>query len=1090
MDFRVLGPLEVRAGDGPLPLGGERQRAVLALLLLSANRVVGRERLIHDLWGEQPPETAVATLQAYVSRLRKLLPDGVLLTRPPGYLVVVEHGELDLLRFESLVAKARKAEAERAAQLLREALGLWRGPALAEFASEPFAQTEAARLEDLRLAALEERIEADLALGHHGEVIGELEPAIAEHPYRERLRSQLILALYRSGRQAEALEAFRSARAALDELGIEPSAELRRLEKAILVQDATLGAKFPPPPMEATPLPGPLVPVPSFPFVGRESELAVLRSLVKRAEGGEGSVVLLASQAGGGKTRLVRELALKAIERGVLVLYGSSSATITVPYQPVREWLEFLLRVCDPRMLEECLGSGGDELSRLVPRFAELAGTAVPNAPDAGTDPYLLQSAVADLLAQLGRLRPLLLVTDDMHWSDSGTLQLLGRLARTAPEERMVVLAAFRDRGEETGADLSAALADLSRLESVSRLTLRDLSDEEVRAFIRASTDAEAPRDVVSTLRGLTNGTPLLLCELWRDLLAARAVDVSHESVRLSQPESALHGSERIHDVVRQRRARLSPETSAMLDCAAVAGPQFELRVLADAAELERRALVASVEESITAGMLEELPDLEPACRFTHELVRRAIYDAIRRLRRPELHLRVGEALERIHAADPTPVLPELAHHFTLAAPLAGVERGVDYNLRAAEAATATVSYDEAAASLKQALELGIADPRRRAQVQAELGLLLFHTGHTGESEEILSASLDAATILDERGLALRVLVHRTSERLSSDPDVGSDEIVPIAQEAIRALEQLGDTVGLAAAESLLAGALSREGRTEEALAAFDRALVHAEAAGDQVMRRHIIGRMGLSLCDDSTPVGEAIHRIDELRRSTDGDPVLDAGLCRCRAVLLAMAGRFDEAHELIVATGPILDTAADQSLLSLNSRWMVAEVKDLAGDPAGARQDLHAVFLHMRDRRGEGSEARALRAAADLALRCCDQGDWDEAADYLSYGQRVDQSEPPQGKIYAILRLAARGRLAARRGEIAEGLELARRAVELADRGVWPSGRARARLALAEVQRARGNRSEADAAVAAAIRVYEAKGNVAAVARLRAGAA
>ena len=142
MEFRVLGPLEVRAGGGPVVLGGERQRAVLAVLLLSANRVVARERLIQDLWGELPPESAVATLQTYVSRLRKLLPDGALLTRSPGYVLAVDPEEFDLLRFESLVAQARKADVAEGAQLLREALGLWRGPALAEFASEPFAQTK------------------------------------------------------------------------------------------------------------------------------------------------------------------------------------------------------------------------------------------------------------------------------------------------------------------------------------------------------------------------------------------------------------------------------------------------------------------------------------------------------------------------------------------------------------------------------------------------------------------------------------------------------------------------------------------------------------------------------------------------------------------------------------------------------------------------------------------------------------------------------------------------------------------------------------------------------------------------------------
>jgi YVTN family beta-propeller protein len=247
MEYRVLGPLEVRDGAESIPLAGAKQRALLALLLVNANHVVSRDRLIEELWGEQPPETAVQSVQVYVSRLRKLLPPDTLLTRAPGYLLEIEPDELDLRRFERLLAHGRKAigagDPEHAAAVLHEALALWRGPALAEFAFEPFAQTEIGRLEDLRLAAVEERLEADLALGRHPDLIGELEALIAEHPYRERLRAQLMLALYRSGRQAEALEAYQEARRVLvDELGIEPSEELQKLEKQILTHDKELAS--------------------------------------------------------------------------------------------------------------------------------------------------------------------------------------------------------------------------------------------------------------------------------------------------------------------------------------------------------------------------------------------------------------------------------------------------------------------------------------------------------------------------------------------------------------------------------------------------------------------------------------------------------------------------------------------------------------------------------------------------------------------------------------------------------------------------------------------------------------------------------
>src|SRR5439155_23087258 len=218
------------------------------------------------------------------------------------------------------------------------------GPALAEFAFEPFAQAEIGRLEDLRLAAVEERIEADLALGRHADLIAELEALVAENPHRERLRGQLMLALYRSGRQAEALDAYRQARAALDELGLEPSAELRQLEKAILTQDQALERPHVQL-IETVSLPGPLAVSPPFPFVGRTRELGALRELLALAEQGEGGrVALIGGEPGSGKTRLVRELAHEAADHGTLVMYGTSGAIVTSPSRPFVELLVLLLR--------------------------------------------------------------------------------------------------------------------------------------------------------------------------------------------------------------------------------------------------------------------------------------------------------------------------------------------------------------------------------------------------------------------------------------------------------------------------------------------------------------------------------------------------------------------------------------------------------------------------------------------------------------------------------------------------------------------------------------------------------------------------
>ena len=245
MEFRILGPLEAWDQGREVSLGGPKPRALLALLLLHPNEVVPADRLIDELWGESSPEDAAAALRVNVSRLRKALPQDVLSTRSPGYVIRLEPDALDLHRFERLVGEgqnllARGLAADASARL-RDALSLWRGPALADFAYEMFAQAAIARLEEIRLAAVELRIAADLALGRHDELVGELEAIVSEHPLRERLRIYLMTALYRSGRQADALNAYQNARRALvDGLGIEPSPALQELERAVLRQDPSL----------------------------------------------------------------------------------------------------------------------------------------------------------------------------------------------------------------------------------------------------------------------------------------------------------------------------------------------------------------------------------------------------------------------------------------------------------------------------------------------------------------------------------------------------------------------------------------------------------------------------------------------------------------------------------------------------------------------------------------------------------------------------------------------------------------------------------------------------------------------------------
>jgi DNA-binding SARP family transcriptional activator/tetratricopeptide (TPR) repeat protein len=328
MDFRILGPLEVSENDRVFPLGAPKERALLASLLLRANRVVATDRLIEVLWGAAPPDTARATLQTYVLRLRRALrpvrgsASPMIATSPPGYVLQVRPDQVDLHRFERLVAEARTAMAggdsgdmEKAAERLRQALGLWRGPALGEVASmSPLLMGEAARLEEARYAALDDRIEAELALGWHARLVGEVEALVGAHPERERLRRQLMVALYRSGRQAEALAVYRSTRQFLvQELGVEPSRALQELERAILRADPALEPALPAgkATLHETVSPrGPCQLPPDIDdFTGREAAVAEVQQLLEAEPATAIVISAIAGKAGVGKTALAVRVA-------------------------------------------------------------------------------------------------------------------------------------------------------------------------------------------------------------------------------------------------------------------------------------------------------------------------------------------------------------------------------------------------------------------------------------------------------------------------------------------------------------------------------------------------------------------------------------------------------------------------------------------------------------------------------------------------------------------------------------------------------------------------------------------------------------
>jgi DNA-binding SARP family transcriptional activator len=725
--FGVLGPVEAVGAGGPVPLKGPRPRAVLARLLIARGRMVPVDALATDLWAE-PPDGAVAAIRTFVSDLRRALepdrpprePARLLVTAPPGYALRAAPDSVDAWRFEAgvggsgeLLAAGRAADALGA---LDGALALWRGPAYAGYADQPWTRAEIDRLDDLRRLAVERRAEALLALGRAAEAVSDLRSHADGHPLREDAWRLLALALYRSGRQGEALAALRQARAVLvDELGVDPGPALRRLEADILAQaphlDPPPGGGSGRPARAGTSTPSAAAVDPRRrSFVGRDAELARLAGTAADVAGhGRPGLALLSGDAGSGKTALAEALTRQLAAAGWTTAWGRSPEYEGAP--AAWPWRQIIEALPDP---------------------AHAPG--VPDDPAAARF-RLRQAAVARLTAVAAR-GPVLLVVDDLHRADDGTLDLLAALTAEPFAAPVLVVATYR--ATEITAELTAALARFARAEPV-RIYLGALAEAATAALARDLAGPAADAAATRLIHRRSGGNPFFVRELAR-LLAAEGGAALHQI-----PAG-------VRDVIRHRLTQLPEPAQTVLRQAAVIGRDVDPDVLAALSGPD--AALDGVDRGLRAGFLTEQ---DGRTRFTHILVRDTLYGDLSALRRAHWHAAAGEAVEALRPSD----TGALAYHFTRAASRATAPRAARYARVAAEQAEARADLHAAARLWQQAVDaddLAGADVGDRLPAVMGLGRALAVTGHLGEARRLRGEAVTGAEKLGDPVLTARVL--------------------------------------------------------------------------------------------------------------------------------------------------------------------------------------------------------------------------------------------------------------------------------------------------------------------------------------------
>jgi DNA-binding SARP family transcriptional activator len=713
LEFVVLGPLAVYRDGAALHIATRRQRALLMLLLLNVGRPVPADRLIDQLWDGSPPPQAAVTLRSYVSNLRQALGgrDGggaALATRGQGYVLDVPPGAVDASRFRALVeegrAKLRVGAAAEALSAFQAAEDLWLGDPYAEIADHEVVQGVRAQLTEIHLAAVEGRFEALLVSGRHLDATPELESFVADHPLREAPRAQLMLALYRGGRAAEALEVHRRFRDLLaDELGIDPSAALDSLQQKILQQAPDLDA--PPvtgPSAASADNPGTAPPRPVSPrdghlptvrtVVGRERELGELtRRLDALGSARAGGLVLIGGEAGIGKTTLLDVVDALARDRSVRTHAGRSPSAGGAPaFWPWTQVLTSLAAGMDDEELTGAAQGNARLVSHLSGSIAERLGQTLPPTGDnAAGLRFLLYQAVSDFL-RAAATSPHVVLLDDLHWADLPSLELLSYLTPALVEMPVLVVAAYRDVVSERSAELADTLATVSREDAVQEISLGGLDEAAVRDLARLALSPDESssigQEMISLLHHRTGGNPFFVSQLARTLVD----DDAARSAGGPIPPGIRH-------VIDSRLRSLARSELAVLETAALVGQEFDVRVVSRAAGVPLEEALDAYDRAGEHGLV-ELGDATTGHRFVHALVQEVVAHRVPLGRSAKIHAGIALQLERVAAP-----VDQVAEHMWLGRDLLGT-RGLPHLLSAADSAAAVFAHERAELFLRRAL--------------------------------------------------------------------------------------------------------------------------------------------------------------------------------------------------------------------------------------------------------------------------------------------------------------------------------------------------------------------------------------------------